>query len=824
MAAPLASALEGLSGYRPVFPPTDDQHGLNPVNWSHVTLAVAGRTWHILSRVAEYGLDYSQRTNKLAHHVVLDSSEQITAGPAALLSTKGFMRDEWNEEPQLTPTKPVPKIPPRPRGVCQAWKDLTGDGGWAGVIAESFLRDPERPVILLYAPGQDMLPLIHEALSLIPANRRWEVTFTTYFTGLPQTVNCNWRCMLADSPEAHQSLRFVRALRFDLTTPDGLGIASGNELVADARGVPPLKSSVHNPLPPLPSFADDDDLADQTTAGDEYDVLPSSVPPLPGSGVHPVREKRKATRSQRHLSNASIEANFVRRRKVAALVGGVGLTVLLLLGLGAMFLNSSRAKLKPEVGESPTLNSNLPLAAKDSHNSSGQSEGEVEIPNDELVAEKHTEQVNGDVAKSADPVASLPKVPAPAEGSRTFAPVTAAPNQPIAPDFNTSASLPQGRKTIPLNRPGEKPTLLAEIMAENSPVFPVKLFCPPEMVLELASTKSKYVLREKGNEVSNLGSIAWTSIEQKSASPITKWNLNIKANDSPEKFQRLEWCEIEIHQEGSTSPYIAVLHPFPLVRKDTETLLLSERGKGPFWLVQWQLMLGADKGWLPTVLADQIILNISNEEFEFKPAQGDVGQDHHQILNPVGEKFKKFILRSNLDTEVQRATDSLTLKMVTSVDAAAGGNRGSVLVSLTIEGWSKLVETLKRQEDRGKMDIDRMLRVASNYQTKDSKAEDRSQLKKRSLMEQAEFLKREADRLTQLAGRPMADEALKSIANGATTLSNNVIKIETEKNELLRELKSLRIKSASLYYNISSSQPQMSRKVQIFKNDGRQGD
>ena len=66
MTAPLASALEGLSGYRPVFPPGDEQHDLNPITWSHVTMAVAGRTSHILSRVAEYGLDYSQRTNKLA--------------------------------------------------------------------------------------------------------------------------------------------------------------------------------------------------------------------------------------------------------------------------------------------------------------------------------------------------------------------------------------------------------------------------------------------------------------------------------------------------------------------------------------------------------------------------------------------------------------------------------------------------------------------------------------------------------------------------------------------------------------------------------------
>ncbi len=71
MAAPLASALESLSAYRHVFRPGDPQVHRNPIAYSHVRLNAGGRTYCVLSRVADYGQDYSGRTNKLAHHVAL---------------------------------------------------------------------------------------------------------------------------------------------------------------------------------------------------------------------------------------------------------------------------------------------------------------------------------------------------------------------------------------------------------------------------------------------------------------------------------------------------------------------------------------------------------------------------------------------------------------------------------------------------------------------------------------------------------------------------------------------------------------------------------
>ena len=250
MVAPLAVALEGLSAYRPVFPIGHARVAENPVVYSHLKLQVAGKSWYVLSRVADYGLDYSQRTNKLAHHLVLDKSELPTAGPASLLRTAGIMRESWEGDPKVVPPKPISRQPSTPTGVCLAWKDMTGDAGWAGVLAESFLKDPARPVILLFEPGQDLRPLIDESLSLLPPEKRWDVTFSTYFTGSSQGITCLWRGIVVGSKEATESLRFVNALRIDLTSTD-IGRAAGGELVEAARkGIRPTARPM---LPPKQS-------------------------------------------------------------------------------------------------------------------------------------------------------------------------------------------------------------------------------------------------------------------------------------------------------------------------------------------------------------------------------------------------------------------------------------------------------------------------------------------------------------------------------------------------------------------------------------------
>ncbi len=201
--------------------------------FSHLRLTLGGKVLNVLSRIGPAGLDYSGRPNKYAHHVILEGDERPEAGPAWLLAQPGFMQWAWEGDARELREGRVPPVGDRPGGVARAWHALSGDGGWAGVLAESFLADPKRPVLLFFRPGMDLLPLIVDAVALLPPARRWDVDFSTYFTGLQQGASCVWRAVLEGSPEAENARRLPGALVVDLTNQ--LGRATGGALVHWAR-------------------------------------------------------------------------------------------------------------------------------------------------------------------------------------------------------------------------------------------------------------------------------------------------------------------------------------------------------------------------------------------------------------------------------------------------------------------------------------------------------------------------------------------------------------------------------------------------------------
>lgn len=216
---PTMDLLESLSGYRHVFTPGSAEAADNPVNWGHYLLRIGGRLEHVLSRVSDCPLDYSGRSNKLAHHIVLEGAAG-PAGPAWLLGRPGWMINRWDGRVEQFPSARIPPQQPRPAGRCDEWARVTGSAdkaGWAGIMAESFLADPDRKVFLIYPPKIDVLALFEEAIALLPESRRWDVTFATYGASLPKTVDYLWSGIVAGSTEVQQSLRFVNALRIDLT-------------------------------------------------------------------------------------------------------------------------------------------------------------------------------------------------------------------------------------------------------------------------------------------------------------------------------------------------------------------------------------------------------------------------------------------------------------------------------------------------------------------------------------------------------------------------------------------------------------------------------
>ena len=145
----LAQRLEALSGYRHLYQPGDQRADDNPICHSHIRLAVGGKTLSVLSRVGAYGVDYSQRTNKIAHHVVFDGPVP-ECGPAAVLAQSGIMRTNWDGECKTLQSGPeVSSIAVQP-APCKEWMRITGDAGWAGVVANAWLQPTGKPVWIVF--------------------------------------------------------------------------------------------------------------------------------------------------------------------------------------------------------------------------------------------------------------------------------------------------------------------------------------------------------------------------------------------------------------------------------------------------------------------------------------------------------------------------------------------------------------------------------------------------------------------------------------------------------------------------------------------------
>jgi hypothetical protein len=216
-----------LSDYR--YNPAAGPSG-NPVVSSHVRLLDSAGELSILSRKSPVD-DHSGRQSVFAHHVVLGPGERPDGGPAWVLA-QGLMLGAWDGRVGAIAAGRRPRAGDRPPGRCTAWERAGVDPGWAGALAEAFLAAPDRPAYLVYRPGRDLLPLLEDAVALLPVSRRWSLTFSTCFTGLPPNVPCAWRCVPAGSPEAQQAALLPQALVIHL---DRAGEARGEGLVELAR-------------------------------------------------------------------------------------------------------------------------------------------------------------------------------------------------------------------------------------------------------------------------------------------------------------------------------------------------------------------------------------------------------------------------------------------------------------------------------------------------------------------------------------------------------------------------------------------------------------
>ncbi len=254
LSANIALQLENLSAYKAYFPHYDENADRNPVACSHYMSSISGDQFHILSRICFCGLDYTKRSNKLAHHLVITEQELQAVprtDPAAVFRQQDLFRSFWEGKPQLFQKQR--QINSRQVGVRAAtWEKYAGDAGWAAVLAQSFLdKTGNQQAFIVFDPLKhpDTLGLLEEALLLLPEEKRWSVNFSTYFTHLPAGFTCDWRFCVPDSDALKNARRVPGTLIIDLTAPLS-PVAEETELVRIARRellpVVPVKAE---PLP-----------------------------------------------------------------------------------------------------------------------------------------------------------------------------------------------------------------------------------------------------------------------------------------------------------------------------------------------------------------------------------------------------------------------------------------------------------------------------------------------------------------------------------------------------------------------------------------------
>jgi hypothetical protein len=233
---------------------------------------IRGTRFHVLSRIQDAGLDFTGRTNFIAHHLVFTPEEiRLYPTPSVILREWPGWVKSWTKEPQLLENEDwaeLTTLAGRTNVPAETWQRITGDAvnGYGLLEARagaSFRVDDQ--------PYETVLQLLAESLELLEVRdtRRdfrtaaWNYTFTTSMQEQDNPADFRWRCIHSDNPAATRFatpdcrvLSDVRATKWTgeetafarsgrqapqfVTEPQNVQITEGESarLTAKAEGVP----------------------------------------------------------------------------------------------------------------------------------------------------------------------------------------------------------------------------------------------------------------------------------------------------------------------------------------------------------------------------------------------------------------------------------------------------------------------------------------------------------------------------------------------------------------------------------------------------------
>ena len=173
------------------------QQGGNRVTISIFRKIILGsEEFYVLTKICDAGLDYTNRTNYLAHHLVLDGFEIATCpSPAEIfLNWKGW-KSKWDEGPRyLSPGEEITLSGYKSSGLvpCKNWLSFTNDPGNAASLVSPGLV---KPIVLENGPnqGEHLLQLFAESSALLKISLdAWDYSFTTFLQGNDDVKSFAW--------------------------------------------------------------------------------------------------------------------------------------------------------------------------------------------------------------------------------------------------------------------------------------------------------------------------------------------------------------------------------------------------------------------------------------------------------------------------------------------------------------------------------------------------------------------------------------------------------------------------------------------------------
>lgn len=172
---PLVTHLERLSTF-------DRDAQVNALEFYSV-FRMGRMAWHIFTKVRDCGVDYTQRTNHLAHHfIVMEDSDEmqqlLSTTPAKVMQAlSSSWCTSWQTSPAWLPDNTQPLVI-HDIGVSNIWQHFTGNNNNKHWLADHLFAEGGTLLLPDICSETQALALLHEAL-LQRNDNGWGLGFTT---------------------------------------------------------------------------------------------------------------------------------------------------------------------------------------------------------------------------------------------------------------------------------------------------------------------------------------------------------------------------------------------------------------------------------------------------------------------------------------------------------------------------------------------------------------------------------------------------------------------------------------------------------------------